>query len=271
MAGFKSGQGSSMKTSAQFSTDFIIKILQHVQDFTLLAFKVVGNLFSRPRYLADTYLQMDSIGVSSIPIVLLTGFFAGAVLALQTSASLESFGAVNLTGQLVALSLVREMGPVLVSLMVAGRIGSGISSELGSMIVTEQIDAMRALGTDPSKKLVTPRVVATTTMLPLLTVVGDLFGLMGGWIVSLNVLKLNTGLYWSKAFHSLTYIDALEGLTKPLVFGFIIGMIGCYTGLSTTGGTKGVGRSTTSSVVLSSIMIIIADFFISKIILELRF
>lgn len=254
----------------QISIDFIFRILQSVQDFALLTFKVISSLFSRPRYIADTYLQMDAIGVSSIPIVLLTGFFTGAVLALQTSTSVKAFGAVNLTGQLVTLTLVRELGPVLIALMVAGRIGSGISSQLGSMVVTEQIDAMRALGTDPVRKLVTPRVVATTTMLPLLTVAGDMFGMIGGWIVSLNTLKLNTNLYWSEALRSLTYIDALEGLIKPFVFGFIIGMVGCYTGLNTKGGTHGVGKSTTSAVVTASILIIIADFFISKLILEFR-
>ncbi len=259
-----------MRTAEQIGTDIFFRVLQNVQDFSLLTFKVISNLFSRPRYIADTYQQMDSIGVSSIPIVLLTGFFAGAVLALQTAASMKAFGAVNLTGQLVALSLVREMGPVLIALMVAGRIGSGISSELGSMVVTEQIDAMRALGTDPTRKLVTPRVVATTTMLPLLTVAGDLFGLIGGWIVSLNVLQLNTNLYWSEALRSLRYLDAVEGLVKPFVFGFIIGMIGCYTGLSTKGGTQGVGKSTTTAVVMASILVIIADFFISKVILEFR-
>ena len=252
------------------SFDFIYRIVLQVQNFVLMAAKVFSNLFSRPRYIADTYLQMDAIGVSSIPIVLLTGFFTGAVLALQSSLSLKAFGAVNLTGQLVALTLVRELGPVLVALMVAGRIGSGISSQLGSMVVTEQIDAMRALGTDPIRKLVTPRVVATTTMLPLLTVAGDLFGMVGGWIVSLNALKLNTNLYWSEALRSMTYIDALEGLLKPFVFGFIIGMVGCYTGLNTKGGTSGVGKSTTTSVVMASILVIVADFFISKLILGFR-
>ena len=259
-----------MKASELISMNVVIKFLQEVQDFTMLAVRIISTFFSGPRYIADTYMQMDSVGVASIPIVLLTGFFTGAVLALQTATSLQAFGAVNMTGALVALSLVRELGPVLIALMVAGRIGSGISSQLGSMVVTEQIDAMRALGTDPVRKLVTPRVIATTTMLPLLTVIGDFLGLIGGWIVSLNVLKLNTALYWSNALRILTYIDALEGLVKPIVFGFIIGLVGCYKGLSTKGGTRGVGQSTTSSVVMASILVIVADFFISKLILEIR-
>jgi len=192
-------------------------------------------------------------------------------LALQSAKSLKSFGAVNLTGQLVALSLVRELGPVLTALMIAGRVGAGIASQLGSMVVTQQIDAMRGLGTDPIKKLVAPRMIASTAMLPLLTVVADLFGLVGGWIVSLYTLRLNTALYWNTALRSLAYNDVLEGLMKPLVFGFLIGTIGCYFGINTTGGTRGVGRSTTQAVVTASILVIIADFFVSKIVLEFRY
>jgi len=214
---------------------------------------------------------MEIIGTGSIFIVMLTGFFTGGVLALQSAKSLKSFGAVNLTGQLVALSLVRELGPVLTALMIAGRVGAGIASQLGSMVVTQQIDAMRGLGTDPIKKLVAPRMIASTAMLPLLTVVADLFGLVGGWIVSLYTLRLNTALYWNTAMRSLAYNDVLEGLLKPLVFGFIIGMIGCYFGINTTGGTRGVGRSTTQAVVTASILVIIADFFVSKIVLEFRY
>lgn len=240
-----------------------------VQEFTLLSLRAVTNLFRKPRYLQDTFQQMDLIGVGSLTIIVLTGFFTGAVLALQSASSLKAFGAVNLTGQLVALSLIKELGPVLTALMIAGRIGSGIASELGSMIVTEQISAMRALGTDPTKKLVTPRMVACTTMAPLLTVMADLCGLVGGWIVSLYALRLNTALYWTTALRSLNYNNALEGLVKPVVFGFIVGMVGCYFGLRTTGGTQGVGRSTTRAVVTASILVIVCDFFLTKIILEL--
>ena len=249
---------------------FLYQALNEVQDFALLAYRTMTGLLRKPRYLDDLVMQMDIIGTGSILIVMLTGFFTGGVMALQSAKSLKAFGAVNLTGQLVSLSLVRELGPVLTALMVAGRVGSGIASQLGSMVVTQQIDAMRALGTDPTKKLVAPRMVATTMMVPLLTVVADLFGLIGGWIVSLYTLRLNTALYWNTALRALTYNDALEGLFKPLVFGYIIGMVGCYCGLRTTGGTSGVGRSTTQAVVAASILVIIADFFISKVILELR-
>ena len=165
--------------------NFFYRALYEIQEFTLLSFRTGRSLFRKPRYFEDSLRQMEIIGTGSIFIVMLTGFFTGGVLALQSAKSLKSFGAVNLTGQLVALSLVRELGQVLTALMIAGRVGAGIASQLGSMVVTQQIDAMRGLGTDPIKKLVAPRVVASTAMLPLLTVVADLFGLVGGWIVSL--------------------------------------------------------------------------------------
>ena len=247
----------------------ILKIVIEVQEFALLTVQALLNIFRSPRYLKDMFIQMDMIGVGSVVIVILTGFFTGGVLALQSASSLKAFGAVNLTGQLVSLSLVKELGPVLTALMLAGRVGSGITSQLGSMLVTEQIDAMRALGTDPTKKLVTPRVLACTTMVPLLTVLADLFGLVGGWVVAVNTLNLNTNLYWSTALRALNYNHALEGLVKPIVFGFIIGIVGCFFGLTTRGGTRGVGQNTTRSVVTASILVIMADFFLSKIILEL--
>lgn len=249
----------------------IYAVFAEVQDFTLLCVRAVTNLFRKPRYFQETLLQMDVVGVGSMFIVILTGFFTGGVLALQSAKSLKAFGAVNLTGQLVSLSLIKELGPVLTALMIAGRVGSGIAAELGSMSVTEQIDAMRALGTDPTKKLVTPRLIATTSMVPLLTVVADLFGLIGGWLVSFYTLRLNTSLYWSTAFRSIDYNNALEGLSKPVVFGFIVGMVGCFFGLRTRGGTRGVGKNTTSAVVTAQILVIIADFFLSKIILELQY
>ncbi|MBI4456516.1 MAG: ABC transporter permease [Acidobacteria bacterium] len=251
--------------------NFIYRAIFEVQEFFLLCVHAIANIFRKPRYHQDILLQMDVIGVGSLIIIILTGFFTGAVLALQSAKSLKSFGAVGLTGQLVALSLIKELGPVLTALMVAGRNGSGIASELGSMVVTEQISAMRALGTDPTRKLVTPRMIAATTMVPLLTVIADLCGLLGGWLVSFYKLRLSTSLYWSAAMKAIDYNNVLEGITKPFVFGFIIAMIGCYCGLRTHGGTQGVGRSTTQAVVFSSILVIAADFFMSKIILDLRY
>jgi phospholipid/cholesterol/gamma-HCH transport system permease protein len=247
----------------------IIKILVEIQEFTLLAVRAFLNLFRRPRYIRETFEQMDLIGVGSLTIIVLTGFFTGGVLALQAAKTLRSFGAVGLTGQLVSISLVRELGPVLTALMLAGRIGSGIASELGSMVVTDQINAMRALGTDPLKKLVTPRMMATVSMCPLLTAVCDFFGLVGGWLVSLYELKLRSSLFWSVAFDALDYNDLVGGLGKPVVFGFIVAMVGCHHGLRTWGGTQGVGRATTKSVVAASILVIVSDFFLNKLIIEL--
>ncbi|MCU1286894.1 MAG: hypothetical protein JWO13_3244 [Acidobacteriales bacterium] len=239
-----------------------------VQDYAQLSGRALKNIFKQPRYVADTLQQADLIGVGSLPIVVLTGFFTGAVLALQSSATLIKFGSLSLTGQLVSLSMVRELGPVLTSLMVAGRNASGMASELGSMKVTEQIDAMRALGTDPTKKLVTPRVVSSVVMLFFLTIISDLVGLTGGWVVSLLLLGLNSYQFWNQAYQNLVAEDVTMGLVKPVIFGFIISTVGCYYGLSTKGGTQGVGRSTTQAVVAASVLILVVDFFITRIIMS---
>jgi phospholipid/cholesterol/gamma-HCH transport system permease protein len=238
-----------------------------VQEYTLLSLQAIANLFRRPRYLNDTLLQADLIGVGSLSVVALTGFSIGAVLALQSANTLQRFGSLSLTGQLVSLSMVRELGPVLTGLMVAGRNSSGIASELGSMKVTEQIDAMRALGTDPTKKLVTPRIIAGVTMLFILTILGDLLGLTGGWVVARFALGLDSNQYWSKAYQSLQFADVFMGLTKPLLFGFIIASVGCYYGLAAKGGTQGVGRATTQAVVAASVLIVVIDFFYTKLLM----
>ncbi len=241
--------------------------IKEVQDISSLAAKIFISAFKRPLYLKDVLTQMDVIGVGSLAVIILTGFFTGAVLTLQTSKTLSTFGAIGFTGQLVAVSLVRELGPVLASLMVAGRVGSGIASELGSMLVTEQINAMRALGTDPIKKLVVPRVVATTTMLPILTVVADAVGVIGGLFVAVFVLHISSNLYLNSAWDALNYMDVVGGLLKPLVFGATLSIVGCHCGLRTHGGTQGVGRSTTQAVVASSILILVFNLILTRIIL----
>jgi len=186
------------------------------------------------------------------------------VLALQSANSLARFGALSFTGQFISASMVRELGPVLTGLMVAGRNASGMASELGSMKVTEQIDAMRALGTDPSKKLVTPRVVSTVVMLFFLTIISDFVGLCGGSLVATLMLRLDFNQYWTSAWQSLVFSDVLMGLAKPVVSGFIIATIGCHYGLTAKGGTQGVGRATTQAVVAASVMILIVDFFVTR-------
>jgi len=213
--------------------------------------------------------QADLVGFGSLPIVLSACFFTGAALALNSATTLSRFGAQTVIGQLVSLGIVRELGPVLAGLVVAGRNSSGMASELGSMVVTEQIDAMRALGTDPVKKLVTPRVASTIVMLFFLTILGDLMGLIGGNIVASTLLGLDSHEYWSNAWQTLVFSDVFMGLTKPVVFGFIIATIGCYYGLSTKGGTQGVGRATTEAVVASMILIIAVDVFVTRLLMIL--
>jgi len=249
--------------------DYVKQKLQSVQEYAVLAVRAVGNVFARPRYFGDMTQQADLIGFGSLPIVLAACFFTGAALALNSATTLTRFGALTLVGQLVSIGIVRELGPVLAGLVVAGRNASGMASELGSMIVTEQIDAMRALGTDPMKKLVTPRVVATVTMLFFLTILGDFLGLIGGNVVASVLLGLDSRSYWSSAWQTLQFSDVFMGLAKPLVFGFIISTVGCYYGLSTRGGTQGVGRSTTEAVVTSMILIIAVDVFVTRLLMIL--
>jgi phospholipid/cholesterol/gamma-HCH transport system permease protein len=246
------------------------KNLVVVQEFSHLAGKSIANLFRRPLYVADIIQQADLIGVGSLPVVILTGTFTGVVLALNTSDTLQRFGSLSLTGQLVSVSMVRELGPVLTSLMVAGRNASGMASELGSMKVTEQIDAMRALGTDPYKKLVTPRVLSTVFMMFFLTIISDLVGLVGGYLISFFMLGLDTFQYWNSAYQALTYNGVITGLVKPLFFGFIISTVGCYYGMSTRGGTQGVGRATTQAVVAASVLILATDTVLTKFLLSLQ-
>src|SRR4051812_26663252 len=241
--------------------DFLKEPVLAAQDFFQLSGKALKNIFRRPHYGDDIFLQMDTIGVGSLPIVVMIGFFSGAVMALQMSRALAQYGQVGKTGQLVSLTLVRELGPVLTAIMVAGRNSTGIASELGSMKVTEQIDAMRALGTDPIQKLVTPRLIATCVMLPLLTIIADFVGMVGGFVVSKFMLKMAPAQYWSTAWKALAYNDVGQGILKPFVFALIIALVGCYFGMQTSGGTQGVGRSTTQAVVVSSIWIIVATFF----------
>ncbi len=249
--------------------DFLKSPVIGVQEFVFLAGRTFRNLFRRPHYAADIFIQMDVIGVGSLPIVAMIGFFTGAVMGMQMSKALMQYGAVGQTGQLVAITMVRELGPVLTAVVVAGRNAAGIASELGSMKVTEQIDAMRALGTDPIQKLVKPRLIATCTVLPLLTIIADFSGLFGGFLIAYFMLHLTGAQYWNNAWQSLEYLDVSFGLLKPFAFAFVVALIGCHYGLSTTGGTQGVGRSTTQAVVASIILIFVMNVFITRIYVSL--
>lgn len=236
-----------------------------IQEFYNLSQRAVRNIFRTPHYGTDILLQMDGIGVGSLPIIVLTGFFSGAVMSLQMSRALEQYGATGQVGQIVSITLVRELGPVLSALLVAGRNASGIASELGSMKVTEQIDAMRALGTDPVQKLVTPRLIATALTLPLLTVISDFVGLIGGWIIAYTLLSITTVQYWTSAYQALGWDDMAQGLLKPFLFAIVVALVGCFYGMRTTGGTQGVGRATTQAVVVSSVWIFVLTLFITRI------
>src|SRR6478672_2334412 len=213
----------------------ITKFFFEIQEMSILVWRVLVGLKRGPRYTSETIEQMDEVGVGSLIIIILTGFFTGGVLVLQTYPTLEAYGAGTQIGQAVATSLVRELGPVLCALMVAGRVGSAISAELGSMVVSQQIDAMRALGTSPVRKLVTPRIVALVFTLPLLTVAADVFGLIGGGIVGKQLYGLDPNSYIASARNGIDIDDVLGGVIKPIVFGFIIGVVSCFRGLNTTG------------------------------------
>jgi phospholipid/cholesterol/gamma-HCH transport system permease protein len=236
--------------------------LLEVQEYVGMIGKVGRALVTRPFYLRDVIEQFEAVGVGSLTVVLLTGMFTGMVLALQSGLTLDQFG---------ARSMVKELGPVLTGLMVAGRVGSGIAAELGSMMVTEQIAALRALGTDPIRKLVLPRILAGLLMVPLLTVVSGGLGMVGAWIVTVSQLKVPSGVYWNSVVMGLYIQDVWMGLIKPFFIGFTIASIGCHVGLRTRGGTQGVGRATTNAVVAASVAVIAVDFLVTKLLIALMY
>jgi phospholipid/cholesterol/gamma-HCH transport system permease protein len=244
--------------------NIVARSLLELQETTVLAFRAVGGVLKRPRYIPETIAQMDAIGVGSLTIIVLTGFFTGGVLTVQTFPTLKAYGAQDQTGYLVAVSLIRELGPVLCALMVTGRVGSAISAELGSMVVSQQIDAMRALGTDPTRKLVAPRLIALLISLPLLTVIADMVGIGGGWATATALYNIPSAMFINSVRDGMTTDDLIGGIVKPIAFALIIGAVACRQGLATEGGTVGVGRSTTRAVVLASILVIIADYFLAK-------
>ena len=244
-----------------------------VQEYFTLAWRATRLVFARPVYVREALVQMDRLGVGALPILLLTGLFAGMVLALQSSVELSKFGANIYLGNPVGASMVRELGPVLSALVVAGRSGSAIAAELGSMRVTEQIDALEAMGTDPVKRLVTPRLLAVSLMLPVLAVLMDVIGILGGLFISVLKVQLAADVYLRGVWNSLAYSgfvfglfprDFVSGLGKPFLFGALIAVTSSYYGLGATGGTEGVGRATTRAVVVSSILIFATDYFFTQ-------
>jgi len=255
----------------QFLEDKLKRAALEVQEYVRLISAAFHASFTRPVYRYDIVEQFDAIGVKSLTVVLLTGFFTGAVLALQSGLTLDQFGARPVVGRLVSASMIKELGPVLTGLMLCGRVGSGIAAELGSMVVTDQINALRALGTDPIRKLVVPRVLSGIIMTPVLTVISDFVGMVGGWIVARFQLQVATGLYWSSIRDALYMQDVWMGIIKPFVLGFVIVTIACHVGLRTSGGTQGVGKATTVAVVAGSVAVIAVDFFVTRVLISILY
>jgi phospholipid/cholesterol/gamma-HCH transport system permease protein len=245
--------------------------LGEIQEYLKLLAQIARSIVTRPIYTRDIIEQLDAIGIGSMTVVLLTGLFTGMVLALQSGLTLDQFGARSVVGRLVSASMVKELGPVLTALMVTGRVGSGIAAELGSMVVTEQIAALRALGTDPVRKLVIPRVVAGTIMVPILTIISDGVGMIGGMVISVTQLKVAGSIYWSNVTDGLYIDDIWMGLIKPVVLGFALVTIGCHVGLRAHGGTQGVGRATTNAVVGASVVVLALDFLLTKLLIALMY
>ncbi|MGH9745135.1 MAG: MlaE family ABC transporter permease [Candidatus Acidiferrales bacterium] len=237
------------------------------QKYTLLTVQSVRDIFTTTRYAADLVVQMDLIGVGSLLIVIVALFCVGGVVVMNSAAQFSRFGETVLTGDAVALALLRELGPVFTALLVAGRNATGMASELGSMVVTEQVDAMRGLGIDPIRKLMTPRVLAMVLVLPLLVAVGDCAGLLGGFLVASITLHLGAEQFWTRAVHALVFGDLVMGFAKPVVFGFIIATVGCNEGFGVKGGTAGVGRATIAAFVVSSVAVLVVDLFLTRLLL----
>lgn len=237
--------------------------------YARLTFKALTRIFCRPFYARETIWQLDRIGVESLFIILLTGVFTGMVLALQGVALLTRFGATSFLGSMIGASIVRELGPVLAALMVAGRVGSSITAELGNMAVTEQIDAYIVEGTDVVQKLVIPRFLACVISLPLLTILADAIGMLGGFLIITTLTDLSSVYYWHSVTNFIRLEDVAMGLIKPLVFGAIIASTACHLGLRAQGGAEGVGGVVKKAVVISSILILVTDFFLTKIFLVL--
>lgn len=247
--------------------NFITGFLNTVEDFTLMVLKSFRYLVFHFR-MRETMIEMDRLGVGSIPIVFLASLFAGLDMALQFSVVMAPYGASNLLGKVVATSIIRDMGPVLASLVMSARVTAGITSELGMMATTQQIEALLVMGVDPVDRLIAPKILAGMVMLPILSVVGNLLGVLAGLMVAVLGAHVPAPLYWSGVRSALTLPNLVNGVIKPFVFGFILVSVGCYYGIRTTGGAQGVGRATTKAVVYAAIWILIANFLISKFLID---
>jgi len=243
------------------------ELISNLQGFYLLSLHGLTGIIRRPFYLKDTIEQMDYAGAGSSLIIFLVSLFIGMALSLQLSAELSALGLKMYTGMIVGISVIREIGPVTAALVFAGRVGAGMASELGSMILGHQVDTLRVFGVDPIKKLVTPRILSSLLMLPALTIIGDAVSLFGGYYIAVFVSHQSSTFYWSSIREVLTFENVFAGSVKPFIFGYLIACISCYKGLSTKGGAIGLRRSTTQAVVTSMMVIIVADFMLTRILL----
>jgi phospholipid/cholesterol/gamma-HCH transport system permease protein len=242
---------------------WVLRFLDESGRVMLLFIKTLTLIFRPPFDLRNLLKQIEEVGIKSIPVVLITGAFTGMVLALQSYTGFKRFNAEAFVGTVVALSMTRELGPVLSGLMVSGRVGSAMAAELGTMQVTEQIDALYTLATNPIKYLIVPRFLASLIVMPILTIFADVVGILGGYLVSVNLLGSNPTVYIRRTYDYLDLEDIYIGLLKACVFGMIIAIIGCYQGFNTQGGAEGVGKATTRAVVMSSLLILVANYFIT--------
>src|SRR5882672_9310137 len=238
--------------------------LTHVGEVSLLFAETVRQAVRRRPEGWVLLDQLHHLGVRSLGITTVTALFTGMVLSLQTSYSLAAYGAKLFVGDVVALSLVRELGPVLTALMVGGRVGAGITAEIGTMTVTEQVDAIRAMAASPVRKLVLPKVLAIVIMLPILVVLADFVGILGGLLMAVTTLNQPAAFYLQHVTKALDLHDVLSGLGKSVFFALFIGLVACHNGLKATGGANGVGRATTQTVVAASLCVLISDFFLTK-------
>jgi len=271
-------EASARRAAARLTRDAVFGVALSVQEYFALLAHLLRTCVTRPFYGRALVRQMDTIGVASLFIVLLTGLFTGMVLALQSAVEMAQFGATVYIGRVVGASAVRELGPVLTALIVTGRAGAGMAAAIGAMTVTEQVDALRTMGVDPVRRLVAPRFLAALIMLPLLTVIADLVAIFGGMLIAVVKLGLTPDLYIRSVYSVLSEngfifryipIDLVQGLGKPLVFGALMALTSCFYGLRTSGGTEGVGQSTTHAVVMSSVLILATDYFMTQILLVL--
>jgi phospholipid/cholesterol/gamma-HCH transport system permease protein len=244
--------------------EVVRKMIYYLGDLGLLIWETLRQGIVPPWHVGLIIQEVDSVGVKSVFITALSALFIGMVMTLQTGYAMARFGAKAYIGPAVALSILRELGPVVTALLVGGRVGSGITAELGAMKVTEQLDAMRAIGSNYIKKLIVPKVTAVTLALPLLTVVADSMGIFGGMLIAMLQFDIDPILFFNSIIYRITFADILSGIGKTFVFGFLIGIIGCHHGLSVSRGTEEIGQLTTATVVSASISILIADFFLTK-------